>query len=278
MAKFEPGFVRTSMRKFSELIDNAGFEGGQTGPLVKALLTGRRDALSRETVADFRAAGASHILALSGLHLGVIYGFLSKALAGLGQSRLATATRSAVIITTSALYAMMTGASPSIIRAFLFIVLNEAARLQPGRRRSSANIYCAALTIQLALNPLAIRELGFQLSYLAMLGIIVLFPKMDSWYPSGSRFDPFRRIWSSAALTISCQVFTAPLVWLRFHTFPVYFLLTNIIALPLTELLIVSALLTLTMSAVGLDPGITKSLAETLGQTLEFCLKVISDM
>lgn len=275
---FEPEFARTAMRNFTGLIERTGFEGGQTEPLVKALLTGRRDAISRETAENFRTAGAAHILALSGLHLGIIYGILTRLLAGLGHSRTATAARSVITISASGSYAIMTGASPSIVRAFLFIALNEAARLQPGRRRSSANIFCTALTVQLVLNPLVIRETGFQLSYLAMLGIIVLFPRIDAWYPSGSRLDPFRRIWSSAALTISCQIFTAPLVWMRFHTFPIYFLLTNLVALPLTELLIISALLTLAMSAAGIDPIITKSLTERLGQTLVFCLDVISGM
>lgn len=278
MPKFEPELAKVAMKKFVGLIERTGFEGGQTGPLVEALLTGRRAAISRETAENFRTAGASHILALSGLHLGVIYGILSKLLAILGHSRTAALIRGLTIICASGFYATMTGASPSIVRALIFIILNETARLQPGRRRSSANIYCTALTIQLALNPLIIKEAGFQLSYLAMLGITVLFPRMNSWYPSGSRFDPFRRIWSSAALTISCQIFTAPMVWVRFHTFPIYFLLTNLIALPLTELLIVSALLTLAMSAAGFDSAITKSLTERLGQTLVFCLDVISGM
>lgn len=276
--KLRPGFAENALQKFSALIEGAGFENDSTGSLVKALLTGRRDAIDRETAENFRAAGAAHILALSGLHLGVIYGILSRVLAVLGHSRPAAAIRSVTVIAASGFYTIMTGASPSIVRAFLFISLNEAARLQSGRRRPPANVYCTALTVQLALNPLAIQETGFQLSYLAMLGIILLFPRMDSWYPSGGRFDPFRRIWSSAALTISCQVFTAPLVWMRFHSFPVHFLLTNLIALPLTELLIISALLTLALCATGLDPHITKSLTELFGQTLVYCLDVISGM
>ena len=276
--KSGPVFAEAAMRRFTGLIESAGFEGDRTGPLVQALLTGRRNAISRETAKNFRAAGAAHILALSGLHLGVIYGILTRLLAVLGRSRKAAVIRSVAAISASGFYTVMTGASPSIVRAFLFISLNEAARLQPGRRRPPANVYCTALTVQLALNPSAIQETGFQLSYLAMLGIVLLFPRMDSWYPSSGRFDPFRRIWSSAALTISCQVFTAPLVWVRFHSFPVHFLLTNLIALPLAELLIISALLTLALCAMGFDPGMTKSLTEFFGQTLVYCLDVISGM
>ena len=255
-------------------IDGAEFPHSGTASLLKALLLGRRDELDRATVETFRAAGASHILALSGLHLGILYGILQALLACLGRSRPAAWLRSAVSLAAAGAYLGMTGASPSLVRAFLFICLNEASRLLPGRRRRPLNIFCAALTLQLALRPAVAGQLGFQLSYLAMLGITLVFPRLEAWYPPSSRHDPVRRLWSAVALTLSCQLFTAPLVWIRFHTFPKYFLLTNLGALPLCELFLCTSLPVLALG--GRCPEGIKNLADGVGQTLVHFLEAIA--
>ena len=201
---------------------------------------------------------------------------LEGARARLGRSRPATLLRSLLQVGFAAGYVVMTGASPSLVRAFLFILLNELARLLPGRRRSPLNLFCTALTLQLALSPGVITSLGFQLSYLAMLGIVLVFPRLDAWYPRGPRLDPLRRIWSGVALTLSCQLFTAPLVWLRFRQFPKYFLLTNLGAMPLTEAFIACSLAVL--AAGRRCPEGIKNLADAVGQILMHFLETIASI
>lgn len=271
-----PQWAESALEKFCALLDSIDFGDSATGPLVKALLTGRKNGLDSSVVDSFRESGASHVLALSGLHLGVLYGILKKVLSVLGNSRTASVIRSILVIAASAFYMVMTGASPSIVRAFLFITAGEISRQLPGRRRSHLNIFCTALTVQLCINPLIISSVGFQLSYLAMLGILTLFPELSSWYPEPAGYDPVRKIWKSLSLSISCQAFTAPLVWYKFHSFPTYFLLTNLIALPLVEALIVCALATAAMSAAGWCPETVKGLTDFLGRTLVSSLETIS--
>lgn len=271
-----PGFVRSGLDATENLIDSIPFAREGTGALLRALLTGQRDRLTGETVAAFRRSGASHILALSGMHLGIIYLLLEKASGLMGRGRKAYALRSILIILCCWYYALFTGASPSIIRACLFICMNEVLKHFPQRERNAVNIWSTALLIQLCITPAAIRSISFQLSYLAMLGIFTLYPVLDGIYPPGK--GPVRKIWSSMAMSVSCQALTAPLVWLRFGTFPKYFLLTNLLALPITTLLMFCACTTLLLSAIGLCPETAVRATDFLASLLTGCLEIISRM
>ena len=258
-------------------IDGIPFPSEGTAPLLKALLTGDRSGLSQDTVRVFRESGGAHLLALSGLHIGILYLLLTRLLWPLGNSPRARRVRYALIVLAAGLFTLMTGASPSIVRAFLFIFLNETARIAC-RPRDPLRILSTALLIQLVITPSAITSTGFQLSYLAMAGIFLLFPILEAWYPKGLRFDPVRKVWEAAALSISCQVFTGPLAWFRFHTFPTYFLLTNLVALPFTTLLMGSAMTTLALQGIHCCPGFLVRTTDWLCRTLVWILQVISSM
>lgn len=271
-----PWHLAPSTGRLESLIDSVQFSGGQTSALLKALIAGRRDLLPPQIVESFRQAGASHILALSGLHLGVIYGFVARILSVLGNSIPARRARCAVTVSFSAAYAVITGAGPSITRAFLFILLNEIGRLHPERRRDGLSVFWAALTIQLVLDPMVLDSVGFQLSYLAMLGIFTIYPVLRNWYPVGSGL--LRLVWNSAALSFSCQLFTAPLVLLRFGTFPKYFLLTNLIAMPLTTLLVTSSLCCMILTPPGLCPAVLREFVDILSEVLTSSLGIIGGM
>ena len=260
------------------ILDRIPFEGEHSGPIIKALLTGDRSGLPKATVASFRRSGASHILALSGLHLGVIYVFIGNILSLLGNSRAARLLRGTLSITLCGIYTAATGASASTVRAFLFILINETGRSLSGRARSPLGTFCTALTVQLAWKPALIASAGFQLSYLAMLGITLLYPVLEPWYPGSSRKDPLRAIWKSAAMSVSCQLFTAPAAWIHFHSFPPYFLITNLITLPLTELVIVLAAIAAVLEFAGICPQALAFACGKLVQTLEFCLETIASL
>lgn len=226
----------------SAAIDAIGFSDSTANILLKTLLIGDRTLLPEWLSANFRAAGAAHILALSGLHLGILYGALSKVLAVLGNSPAARKVRAGTVIPASLMYCLATGSGPSIVRAFLFITIRELARINPHRRAGNLSVFATAILVQTALDPTVVRSVGFQLSYLAVLGISLFYDGLSRMYPESPYPSPMRRIWNSVAMSLSCQIFTAPLVYLRFHSFPKYFLLANIIALPLSEAFILCSL------------------------------------
>lgn len=270
-----------------EAIDSIGFRSPDTNAIIKALITGDRSDIPKDITQAFRDSGASHILALSGLHLGIIYGILTKILSFIGNTSSARTLRSSVIITTCGLYTLATGAGPSIVRAFLFIFIGETAR-RHGRFRSTGTVLFTSLLIHLVLDPSAIREAGFQLSYAAMAGIAFIFPWLKGFWPGDKEEDsvglpkhsarPLRWIWTTASMSIACQVTTAPLAWFYFGTFPVHFLLTNLIALPLTGLIIPVSLLTLGLSACGICPAMISRACEMLVTALSQALEIIALM
>lgn len=321
---------------FRSMISSIPFPHEGTAPLVNALLTGDRSSLDSSVMNSFRDSGASHILALSGLHLGIIYGILLKVTSIFGKHPTVKAVRSLIIISLCGIYTLATGASPSLVRAFLFILVNETARLTH-RSNNPLRVYCAALFIQTAINPQVVSSTGFQLSYLAMAGIFLLYPALKKWYPQeeaggdmliekgagltesnglegvmidkdagrtesdgleGMMIDKGccrarrcrtswmktivsaapRKIWDAAALTISCQVFTGPLAWWKFGTFPKYFLLTNLLSLPLTSAVMLLSVSTSVLFAIGICPDFLISLTDSSASLLLFIMKVISSM
>jgi competence protein ComEC len=271
------GWTEEAALRLKALIAGIPFPSAGTAPLLTAFLTGDRSLLQADVVAAFRQSGASHLLALSGLHMGILYLLFDKLSHLAGHSPAARVLRYVCIVLAAGFFTLMTGASPSLVRAFLFIVINETLRLT-GRRRKPSRVLCLALLVQLVLNPGAIREVGFQLSYLAMAGIFLLYPVLERWYPASGKADPFRRIWQAAALSISCQVFTGPLVWYRFHTFPRYFLLTNLLSLPLTTVVMACGAAAVGLSAVGLCPVWLITTTDTLCNGLQRVLEIISSL
>lgn len=261
-----PAFAGRACSILKDSIDAVPFPHPASNSMVKALLTGDRSGLSRDITESFRQSGASHILALSGLHLGVIYLIISRILSVLGNSPSGRRIRCAVTILAAGFYTIMTGAGASIVRAFLFITIGELSRLSPERRTTPAGTFFTALTVQLALSPRVILTTGFQLSYLAMTGICFIFPAMSRWYPQDGRFQPLRKVWESISLTISCQLFTAPLVWYRFHSFPEYFLITNLAALPMVSAIMALSVLTTVLCAMSVCPEMVIDLNDSLIQ------------
>ena len=241
--------------RMRKAIDSIPFRNESTCQIIKALLTGEKSGIPDGITNGFRASGASHILALSGLHLGIIYGIVRFTTRCLGNTQKAKSARSIILVSTCGFYTLATGAGGSIVRAFLFILIGECARLS-GRPAGLKKVMMAALLIHLAISPSSIKEVGFQLSYAAIAGIAYVFPWLQGFWPGDRQEDVAltrfsRWMWESAAMSISCQITTGPLAYIYFGTFPTQFILTNMIALPLTGIIIPMALITLVTYSLG---------------------------
>ena len=277
MAGFLTSTARHMLDSMKETIDTLPFRNQDTNALLTALLTGDRSGIPHDITEYFRVSGASHILALSGLHLGMVYGIIGKALSIIGNSRTAMKTRSLAVVAFCSIYTMATGAGASIVRALIYIITREICRFT-GRCRSAENILYTALVMQLSLFPSDIRSVSFQLSYAAMAGITYIYPWIRNLWPDSSAKGVLGFIWNSAAMSISCQLTTAPLAWMYFRSMPAYFILTNLIAVPLTGMIIPLAIICIALAGIGICPEIMTRATEGLVQTLTAALEIISSM
>lgn len=247
-----------------------------TGELVCTLLTGDRSGLPPALKNAFRRSGASHLLALSGLHVGMICQVVDK-LSGLaGNTPVQKKARSVLLILFCGLYTLSTGAGPSIVRAFFFIALRETASILE-RKVSPSDILAGALILQEALHPPIVRETGFQLSYLAMAGITYLYPRLQKAWPETERENGLKKglhkVWDLCALSISCQVLTGPLAWWKFGSLPLWFLLTNLLCMPLMTVVMAGSLAALATTSEGLV-----ALDEACCRVLIFILETIASL
>ncbi|MGK7389856.1 MAG: ComEC/Rec2 family competence protein [Candidatus Cyclobacteriaceae bacterium M2_1C_046] len=221
--------------------------------LLKALLIGIRNDIDDNILDAYAAAGAIHILAVSGLHVGIIYGLLLLILKSFRKTKEGKLIFAILVLTTLWFYAFVTGFSPSVFRAvtmFSFIVIGQALN----RKSSIYNSIAASAFILLFFNPLLIMQVGFQLSYLAVIGIVYLYPKIISlWEPENNLVD---KIWQLTAVGVAAQIATFPLGLFYFHQFPTWFIFSNLLVIPLATLILFSGIAFLTVSWWNLLSGL----------------------
>jgi competence protein ComEC len=206
---------------------------------------GDKSALSSEVKDIYSITGASHVLALSGLHLGIIYMLLSILLAHRRRFWLSQV----VIILSIWAFAVMTGLSTSIVRSATMISIYGLLSVA-GRNKSSLNVLCFTAILMLLFSPTLLFEVGFQLSFMAVLSILLFMPLVERMVPSRYmiKYPLVRWLWSAIAVSMSAQIGVAPLIAYYFGRLSTYFLLTNLFVLPLATVILYGALLFLITS------------------------------
>lgn len=199
--------------------------------IASAMVFGYKNEMPEEIRTTYAETGASHVLAVSGLHVGLIYLFCSFLLRKL-RWRLGKAVISLCVIWG---FAFLTGATPSVLRAsamFSFVLVGQQMR----RPISIYNSLAGSALFLLIDNPLWLFHIGFQLSYLAVLGIVIFQPLFYGWWiPSNGWAD---KIWTLITVSFAAQLATMPFTLYYFHQFPVYFWLSGLIVVPAAPLII----------------------------------------
>lgn len=192
--------------------------------LIEALTIGLRVNLDKEQRSDYQRVGVAHLLAVSGLHVGIVYGILNLILGWVKVFRRGYLVVGLIVIVLLLGYAFLTGFSASVVRAVLMFTLFQIGNMT-SRGYSSLNILCSTAFFLLIFKASWIFDLGFQLSFLAMVGITIFFqPLRCLWRP---RFKVMEWLWTLTALSMSAQVAVMPLVAFKFGQLPLVALLIN---------------------------------------------------
>jgi competence protein ComEC len=236
-----------SLRKIMlDIFRNNRMEGREFA-VGAALLLGYVDEIDPGLIKDYAATGAMHILSVSGMHVGIIFIVLEKLLAGLRRFRHGIVLKTGLVILLIWFYAALTGLSPAVLRAAAMLSLVAMGNsLQ--RSPDILNTLAASVMLLLICNPRYLADAGFQLSYLAVAGIILVNK------PISNLFQPdywiVDQVWAILAVSLAAQIATFPLSLYYFHQFPNYFMITNILVVPLSSLIIYVGIILLLFGSV----------------------------
>lgn len=265
-SEINPSYWPETVSQWAEDRFGEHISGPAAYGLVKAMLLGRRDDLAEEQVGDYVISGAVHILSVSGMHVAIIFLAISAAFGWVKRWRFGKWIYLLVMASLLGFYALVTGLPPSVQRAALMCMVLVTAEVA-GRKHYPMNTLAFSALIILLLDPCALYDVGFQLSYLAMAGIFLLYEPIYSIFAPANRFVRF--IWQVSALAFAAQAATFPLSLFYFHQFPTYFWLVNPLVVAFTNILLPAALVLLLVSLSGVS-----WLAWLAGQVVAFAARL----
>jgi competence protein ComEC len=239
--------VLFSIRKKVLLVLSRYIHGEKERGLAEAILIGYKDDLDKNLVQSYTNTGVVHIIAISGLHLGLIYWLLVQLLKPFRRKKFFSWLNAIVIISGLWLFSLLAGGQPSVLRSavmFTCIVLAQSF----SRKTSIYNTLALSAFILLCINPFWLWDVGFQLSYAAVLSIVIFMKPIYNWFYIKNKALDF--IWKINSVSIAAQLLTTPISIYHFHQFPDFFLLTNFVAVPLSGIVVLGEIFLCTISFI----------------------------
>lgn len=220
--------------------------------VIQALLLGQRDDISENIYNDYKNAGAVHILAVSGLHVGILLLLLQFLLLPLERFPKGKTTKLVLVVLLLWAYAFVAGLSPSIVRAVtMFSFLAYAMHLN--RPANSFNIIALSILFILLIKPLFLFQVGFQMSYAAVFTIVWIYPKLQKfWFPENV---VVRKTWQLLSVSIAAQLGVLPISLFYFHQFPALFFISNLVIIPFLGLILGMGILIIVLSLANQLPA-----------------------
>jgi competence protein ComEC len=243
--------------------------------VLGALTLGEKNFLSNDIKNSYVASGSMHILAVSGLHVGIIYFIINFLLIPLNRNKKLKIVKVSIIIVFLWIYGFITGLSPSVLRSctmFSFIVVG--ANLN--RRTNIYNTLATSAFVLMLINPTIIYEIGFQLSYLAVISIVFFQPKFSSLIKVDNKILNY--LWGLITVSIAAQLGTTPVSLFYFHQFPSYFLLSNLLVVPLSGVILYIAFAFFCLSWIPLLSNILAFILKINVFLLNFSVQTIESI
>jgi ComEC/Rec2-related protein len=247
----------------------ASFPDSLTAGLSNAMLLGDRSGLDMDLKKSFSATGLSHIVAISGMNFAIIYLVLCFLLKPLLYLRYGRQLRSLIIVPLMVFFALLAGANPAIVRAAIMLSMLDLGQ-SFWNKSNSLNALATSALLFLGWDPQSLFSPDFQLSYAAVLGILMFQNPILHYFHQRMKWLP-QSIASALAVTLAAQAATTPLVAWHFQSFPTYFLLANMLVLPLVTLVVQIGFAGFLLVWI---PGVN----EVWGGVMDFMLWAISAM
>lgn len=281
--------------KFLDIFETNNITGEEYA-VAGALILGYKDKIDADLIKVYQSSGALHILCVSGMHVGVVYFVLNFLLAFLNRFKKGKFIKPVILILVIWFYAGITGFSPAVNRASIMIslvIIGKAGKMSP----DIYNTLAVSMLSLLIFNPLLIMDVGFQLSYIAVIGIVAVqnriyklwsprfyfntekFKKQEILYilrKTGSWLSD--QAWLIISVSIAAQIATFPLALMYFHQFPNYFPITNLIVAPLSTFIIYCGMLVLIISPVNFIASVSSKLLVLLIFALNESLRIIEGL
>ena len=275
--RFDPSLLRYSAmaRNYFTGIIKKYVPGKHEQAVSLALIIGVKDGIDSEIISAYSASGAMHVLAVSGLHVGIIYWMLLIVLKPIQKTKRGKWIVSSVCFVILWNYAFVTGLSPSVLRAVMMFSFVAVARAV-NQRSSIYNTLAGSAFILLIFNPYLIMSVGFQLSYLAVIGIIWVQRPLYLLYEPTNRVVDW--VWKISCVSIAAQATTFSLGLLYFHQFPAYFLFSNLIVIPVSTLVLTLGILLLGLSFISPVAFIVGWLLEKSSWILNWSVFMVEDL
>ncbi|PKP12912.1 MAG: competence protein [Bacteroidetes bacterium HGW-Bacteroidetes-3] len=231
------------------LIQN-GFKDDELA-VVNALLLGQRQHLTSELQQSYVGAGAIHILAISGLHIGIILLILTAVFKPLHYFKYGKLTATIIIIAILWMYAIIAGLSASVVRAVTMFT-SIAIAMQVNRPSSTYKTLVISMFFLLLFNPYYLFEMGFQLSYLAVFSIVWIQPKIyHLWSP---KFWILDKLWQLLTVSMAAQIGVLPLSLYYFHQFPGLFFVSNLVIIPVLGIILTAGIIIISLAVLQIAP------------------------
>lgn len=235
----------------SQVFAHLGLSGDEYS-VITAILLGDDDSLDPELKSSYAAAGVSHILCVSGMHVGIIFLIISFLLKPLDWAPALRYLKAVLLVLCIWLYANITGLAPSVTRTatmFTFVVVGRMLR----RPVDIFHSLFASMFLLLLINPMLLFEIGFEMSYLAVFGIVIFQPKFLALLHPRNKLLCY--LWELVTVSVSAQLVTFPLSIFYFGQFPNYFLLTNLSVISLSFAVVVTGVILLSISWIPVISG-----------------------
>ncbi len=260
------GIASRIREKINKSLINDEFKADELA-VINALLLGQRQTIARELQQHYASAGAIHILAVSGLHVGIILLLLTFLLKPLHYIKNGKLIVSISIVTFLWMYALIAGLSASVVRAVSMFTA-VAIGMFLNRPSNVYNTLVISMFFLLLFNPLYLFEVGFQLSYVAVFSIVWIQPKLyNLWRPG---FWLLHKIWQLFTVSLAAQIGVLPLSLYYFHQFPGLFFLSNLVIIPFLGVLLITGFVVIILS-------VFKILPQFLGESYSLVIQYLNN-